>query len=135
MSVIRVKRVDEFKGEDVVLLAIDSAGLATFVAALNQAQRHGAARLHSRRRVHEFIIEASAADIELGSDRVVWRLDHVKAIEISEKLQVLSSDGPGHHYVDDMHTPAPTLVLSRDEYLSTSWLTSGKEPMFAEEDD
>jgi hypothetical protein len=32
-----------------------------------------------------------------------------------------------------MVNPPPTLVLSRDEYISPSWLTAGKEPIF--EDD
>jgi hypothetical protein len=40
------------------------------------------------------------------------------------------SERPGHHYVDDMLSPAPTLVLSRNQYLAPSWLTAGKEPIF-----
>lgn len=134
MNVIRVKRVSEFKGEDVVLLAMDHAGLDTFLAALTQAEQQGSSQLQRRGRVHDFVIEAGAADIELDDDRVVWRLDHTRAVEIIEKLKVLSSSGqPGHHYVDDMFSPAPTLVLSRDEYISPSWLTAGKEPTFGDE--
>lgn len=34
MKAIRVKRVTESKGDDVVLLAMDHAGLDTFLAAL-----------------------------------------------------------------------------------------------------
>jgi hypothetical protein len=134
MNVIRVRRVREFKGEDVVLLAVDGAGLDTLLAALTQAEQQGSSRLQRRGRVHDFVIEAVAADIELDDDRVVWRLDHTKAVEIIEKLTVLSCSGhPGHHYVDDMFSPAPTLVLSRDEYISPSWLTAGKEPIFGDE--
>jgi hypothetical protein len=131
MNVIGVRRVREFQGADVVLLAGDVAGLDTFLAALTEAQRHGLSRLQRRGRVHDFVIEASAANIELDDDRVVWRLGHTKAAEIIAKLQVLSSSGrPGHHYVDDMFSPAPILVLSCDEYISPSWLTAGKEPIF-----
>ena len=134
MNAIRVKRVSEFKGEDVVLLAMDHAGLDTFLAALTQAEQQGSSQLQHRGRVHDFVIEAGTADIELDDDRVVWRLDHTRAVEIIEKLKVLSSSGhPGHHYVDDMFSPAPTLVLSRDEYISPSWLTAGKEPIFGDE--
>jgi hypothetical protein len=62
------------------------------------------------RKGHDFVIEASAADIELDDDRVVSRLDHTRAVEVIEKLKVLSSSGhPCHHYVDDMFSPAPTL--------------------------
>jgi hypothetical protein len=134
MNAIRVKRVSEFKGEDVVLLAMDHAGLDTFLAALIQAEQQGSSQLQHRGRFHDFVIEAGTADIELDDDRVVWRLDHTKAVEIIEKLNVLSSSGhPGHHYVDDMFSPAPTLLLSRDEYISPSWLTAGKEPIFGDE--
>ncbi|OBH03274.1 hypothetical protein [Mycobacterium sp. E1747] len=132
MAVIRVKSVPEFRGEDVVLLAADRAGLDAFSAALTLAQQRGSSQLQHGRRVHEFVIEATAANIELSDDRVTWRLDDAKAGEIIEKAQVLAGNGgrPGHHYVDDMSGPAPTLVLSLNEYLSPSWLTAGKEPIF-----
>jgi hypothetical protein len=135
MNAIRVKHIREFKGDDVVLLAMDHAGLDTFLAALTQAEQQGSSQLQRRGRVHDFVIEAGAADIELDDDRVVWRLDHTRAVEIIEKLKVLrsSSGHPGHHYVDDMFRPAPTLVLSRDQYISPSWLTAGKEPIFGDD--
>lgn len=137
MTVIRVKGVPDFKGsENVVLLAADNAGLDAFAAALTLAQRNRVSYLKHGRRVHEFVIETGAASIELSDDRVVWRLDDAKACEIIEKAKVLTSNGgrPGHHYVDDMSSPAPTLVLSLDEYLSPSWLTAGKEPIFRDDD-
>lgn len=106
---IRVKRVPGFNGEDVVLLAAVTAGLEAFAAMLVLAQRRGSSHLRQLRRAHEFVIEAGAADIELSDDRVVWRLDEAKAGEIVEKARVLTSKGgrPGHHYVDDMSSPAP----------------------------
>ncbi|MEE6140453.1 hypothetical protein SKC41_29600 [Mycobacterium sp. 050128] len=136
MTVIRVKSVAEFRGEDVVLVAADSAGLAAFAEALALAQRIGLSHLTHGRRVHEFIIQAGAAAIELSDERVVWRLDDAKANEILDKAQVLTSSGgrAGHHYVDDMSSPASTLVLSVDEYLEPSWLTAGKEPIFGDDD-
>jgi hypothetical protein len=134
VNAIRVKRVSDFKGEDVVLLAMDHAGLDSFLVALTQAEQQGSSQLQRRGRVHDFVIEAGTADIELDDDRVVWRLDHTRAVEIIEKLQVLSSSGhPCHHYVDDMFSPAPALLLSRDEHISPSWLTAGKEPIFTDE--
>ena len=134
MNVIGVKHVPEFKGEDVVLLATDSAWLDIFLAALTEAQQQGSSRLQRRGRIHDFVIEAGGADVELHHDRVVWRLDQTKAGEIIEKLKVLGSSGhPCHHYVDHMFSPAPTLVLSRDEYRSPSWLTAGKEPIFTDD--
>jgi hypothetical protein len=134
MNVIRVRAIPEFNGEDVVLLAMDGAGIDTFLAALTQAGRQGWSRLQCRGRVHSFVIEAGAADIELDDGRVVWRLDRTRAVEIIEKFKVLSSSGhPCHQYVDDMVSPTPTLMLSRDEYISPSWLTAGKEQIFGDE--
>jgi hypothetical protein len=135
LTVIRVKSVRQFNGEDVVLVAADRAGLDTFTAALIEAQQHGSSLLQHRRRLHEFVIEPGAADIELNDDRVAWRLDPAKAREIIEKAKGLSGSGrPCHHYVDDMSGPEPALVLSLDEYLSPSWLTAGKEPIFPDDD-
>jgi hypothetical protein len=68
--------------------------------------------------IHEFRIEAGAADIELQDDRVVWRLDDAKAVEINEKLTAMRHrTDAGHHYVD-ISKPTHTLVLSRNEYVS-----------------
>jgi hypothetical protein len=135
MNAIRVKHVRNFKFEDVVLLAMDGDGLQTFLAAVTQAQRQGSGRLQRRKRVHDFVIEAGAADIDLADERVVWRLDREIAGEIIEALTGLGrSDRPCHQYVD-MAGPAPTLVLSKDEYIEASWLTAGKEPIFDDDED
>jgi len=130
--VIRLKLVHEFKGDGaVVLLAADGAGLDALTAALTEAKQRGSSRLRGRQRVHEFVVDVGAANLEIGPDRVLWRLDDAKASEILDGVGVLINGGaPGHVYVRDMVSPAPTLVLSRDEYLTPSWLTAGKEPMF-----
>jgi len=78
---------------------------------------HGSGQLENDGVTHQFVIEAGAADIELGENRVVWRLDHAKAVEIVEDLTVIGNDDrPGHNYVD-ISSPTRTLVLSRDEYV------------------
>jgi hypothetical protein len=118
MNIIRVELAPEFRGEDVVLRAMDGAGVTTFVTALTDAEQRGSSQLEHDGVTHQFVIQAGAADIELGANRVVWRLDHAKAAEIVEDLTVMSNnDRPGHNYVD-ISTPTNTLVLSRDEYVS-----------------
>jgi hypothetical protein len=119
MNIIRVELLPDFMwGDDVVLLAMDDAGVATFADALNDAVRLGASRLEHGGVMHEFVMQAGAADIEMGEDRVVWRLDRTKAVEIVDDLTAIrDADGPGHNYVD-ISTPTTTLVLSRDEYVS-----------------
>jgi hypothetical protein len=136
VNAIRVKHVRDFKGEDVVLLAMDGDGLQTFLAALTQAERHGSGRLQRRKRVHDFVIEAGAADIDLADERVVWRQDRAMAGQIIEALTGLGRSGrPRHQFVEDMASPAPTLVLSLDQYISPNWLTAGKEPIFGDDED
>ena len=117
MNIIRVELAPEFRGEDVVLLAMDGAGVTTFVTALRDAEQRGSSQLEHDGITHQFVIQVGAADIELGENRVVWRLDHAKAVEIVEDLTVMSNnDRPGHNYVD-ISSPTKTLVLSRDEYV------------------
>jgi hypothetical protein len=118
MNVIRVELAREFMwGDDVVLVAMDIAGLDIFTTAMNQAEQQGSARLDHGGVIHDFLVQDGAADIELHDARVVWRLDHAKAVEIIQDLTVLKDSGrPGHHYVD-ISKPTQTLVLSRDEYV------------------
>jgi len=117
MNIIRAELAPEFRGEDVVLLAMDGAGVTTFLTALRGAEQRGGSQLEHDGITHQFVIQAGAADIELGENRVVWLLDHAKAVEIVEDLTVMSNnDRPGHNYVD-ISTPTNTLVLSRDEYV------------------
>jgi hypothetical protein len=118
MNVIRVELAREFMlGDDVVLLAMDTAGLDTFTTAINHAEEHGACRLDHGGLIHDFRLQDGVADIELHDDRVLWRLDRAKAVEIMQDLTVLRDSGrPGHHYVD-IAEPMQTLVLSRDEHV------------------
>jgi hypothetical protein len=118
MTIIRVEFAPEFMwGDDVVLLAMDGAGVAAFAAALKDAERQGTSQLQHVGVTHEFVIQPGEADIALGDTRVIWRLDAAKAVEIVDNLDILSkSDRPGHQYVD-ISKPTDTLVLSRDEYV------------------
>lgn len=45
MNIVRVELAPEFKGEDVVLLAMDGAGVTTFITALRDAEQRGASEL------------------------------------------------------------------------------------------
>jgi len=121
MTIIRVEFAPEFMfGDDVVLLAMDGAGIAILVAALRKAERQGASQLQVGDVTHEFVLKPGEADVDLDGARVVWRLDSAKAVEIIDNLDILSSrDQPGHQYVD-ISKPAETLVLSRDEYVRKS---------------
>jgi hypothetical protein len=118
MTVIRAELAHEFMfGDDVVLLAMDTSGVSIFLAAMTEAESQGSSRLRIDQMDHEFRIESGAADVDLDNDRVVWRLDHAKALEIIELLAAMGDHtGAGHHYVD-ISAPAQTLVLSRNEYV------------------
>jgi ATPase subunit of ABC transporter with duplicated ATPase domains len=82
MNIIRVLLAPEFRGEDVALLAMNGAGVTTFVTALRDAEQRGSSELEHDEVTHQLVIQAGAADIELGEDRVVWRLARAKAVEI-----------------------------------------------------
>jgi hypothetical protein len=117
MNVIWVEFAEDFRGGNVVLLAMDGPGLGTLAAALREADRRGSSRLEHDGVTHVFLVRAGAAEVDLGGDEVRWRLDHAKAREILEHLTSMSdSDRPCHQYVD-ISSPTDTLVLSRDEYL------------------
>jgi hypothetical protein len=117
VNVIWVEFAEDFRGGDVVLLSMDGPGLDTFAAALGDAERRGSSRLEHDGVTHRFLVQAGAADVDLGDDEVLWRLDHAKAREILEHLTSMSDgDRPCHQYVD-IYSPTDTLVLSRDEYL------------------
>lgn len=117
MTVVRAELAPKFYfGDDAVLLAMDTAGVNTVLAALFQAERQGSSRIAHDGKIHEFLIDPGAADIELHDDKAVWRLDDATAIEIIELLTAMthSTTGAGHYYVD-ISAPTETLVLSRNE--------------------
>lgn len=117
MSVIHAELVEKmYMGDDAVLLAMDTAGVDTVLAALTQAAQQGSAGLNHGATIHQFRIEPGAADIEFRVGTVVWRLDAAVAGEIIELLtEMHDHPGSGHHYVD-ISKPADMLVLSRNEY-------------------
>lgn len=124
MSIIRVTYLPKFHlGEDAVLLAMDTAGLDVLTAALEQAHRRGEWRLEHQEQPHDFRVQDGAADLALHGERVEWRLDPAKIVEMTDKLTAMrNSVGPSHNYLD-ISTPANTLVLSVDEYTESTWLT------------
>jgi hypothetical protein len=90
MTIIRVEFAPDFRGEDVVLLAMDGAGVVAFAAALKDAAEQGSSQLQHGGVTHEYLIQADAADIDMDDIRVVWRLDPAKAAEIIEDDAVLT---------------------------------------------
>ena len=116
MSEIRAELVPDFRGETVVLLAMDSDGLDAFRSALARAAQQPSQLTHDGT-IHEFAIEDGNAVVELQAGHVTWRFARSKLAEVVEKLDAMkAAPGPCHHYVY-ISSPAETLVLSRDEYV------------------
>ncbi len=104
-------------GDEVVLLAMDGAGVAAVAEAVKDAELHGASELEHPALTHEFVVQPGDSTILIDGSHALWRLSPQVAREIAECLDALSeADKPGHHYVD-ISAPTDTLVLSRDEYL------------------
>ena len=70
MNIIRAELAPEFRGEDVVLLAMDGAGVTTFLTALRDAGQRGASQLEHDGITHQFVIQVDAADMK--SAKIVW---------------------------------------------------------------
>lgn len=118
MSIIRVDLAHEFMfGDDVVLLAMDGAGVTTFADALKNAVQQGQSRLTHDGVTHDFFVRTGESVIELDGASVVWKFDPAKVGEVIDNLDSLAGNNrPGHQYVD-IAKPTDTLVLSRDEYV------------------
>lgn len=120
MSEIRVELAPEFKGETVVLLAMDGGGLNAFTSAVAEAIQKkpgSSSHLGHAGATHVFAVEDDKADVELQPGCTTWRFSPSKLAEVLEKLEAMkASPGPCHHYVD-ISSPVETLVLSRDEYV------------------
>jgi archaellin len=118
MSIIRVNFMPEFAyGDDAVLLTVDGAGVDTLRTAVIRAINRGSSQLDHDGVTHLLQIEAGAADIDLQQTRVVWHLDLKSAHELELDLEILSNKGAAGHTYIDISNPAPTLVVSRDEYV------------------
>jgi hypothetical protein len=116
MTVFHVKP-DSYFG-DVVLAAADWDGLCIFQSAVRSAREGGQATFEIDGIQQRIVRECKAADIELRSQTVVWRLDDTKLVEILDKLlPLIDKEGAGHQYIDDLNSPAPTLMISVDEYV------------------
>lgn len=120
MTIFRVTFAEGFAlgNEDVVLAVADQEGLRVFQAAVLTARKEGEATFDIDGAKHRILRQPDAADVELGSETVVWRFDESKLVEIFDKnVPMLEQDFPGHQYIDYLNSPASTLVISVDEYL------------------
>ncbi|CAN5632317.1 hypothetical protein BH09ACT7_BH09ACT7_55260 [soil metagenome] len=85
MSVVRVNFLPEFYlGDDAVLLTLDGSGVNKVKDAVDEARNNRSSRFLHNGVPQEFHIEPGAATVDLSPNRVVWRLDHAKAAEISQ---------------------------------------------------
>jgi hypothetical protein len=41
----------------------------------------------------------------------------------------------GHHYVDEISSPAASLLITLNQYLTVTWLTERKRPIFFTDED
>lgn len=106
-------------GVPAILLSADRDGMRVFQSAVRSAQESGTAAFAFDSVSHTVVRHDGAADIELGPQTVLWRFDSARLTDILDLLApLIDSETPGHQYVDDIRSPAETLVLSVDEYLS-----------------
>lgn len=106
-------------GDDVVLVGADRDGMRMFQSAVRSAHHDGTASFEFDAIEHQVVRQDGAADIELGSQNVVWRFDDAKLAEMLNLIEPLVDIiKPAHNYFDDLNDPDATLMLSVDEYVS-----------------
>ena len=66
MNIICVEPAAEFRGDDVVLLAMDGAGLGSFLHALRDAEQRGSSLLEHDGVTHHFVTEVGGARYRTG---------------------------------------------------------------------
>lgn len=118
MSKLSISRRDDFKGDGVLLVAVDIAGLDHLQNALRRAVTAGVGGRELLQA--ETVLEVSVVDaghtVQLHANRTVWRMSSEKLDEIADKLMSLrESPRGGHHYVV-IDGPVQTLFLSVNEY-------------------
>lgn len=121
MAIFRAGFFPDFDwGDAVVLVGADRDGMRVFQSAVRSAHEDGSAAFEFESVHHRVVRQEGAADVDLRSESVVWRFDYARLIEMLALIEPLvDTDGPGHQYVDDLNSPATTLVLSVDEYVNT----------------
>jgi hypothetical protein len=103
-------------GYDAVLVGADRDGMRMLQSAVRSAHDNGAASFEFNTIKHHIVRQDGAADIELGSQTIVWRFDDATLAEMLDLIEPLVDIiEPAHNYLD-LNSPAETLILSVDEY-------------------
>ena len=118
MAIFRVGFFPDFNwGDDAVLIGADRDGMRMFQSAVRSAHDYGAASFEFDAIKHHVVRQDGAADIELGTQTIVWRFDTAKLVEMLNLIEPLVDIiKPAHNYFDDLNSPDATLILSVDEY-------------------
>src|SRR5205807_9182530 len=107
MAIFRVGFFSGFDcGYDAVLVGADRNGMRMLQSAVRSAHDDGAASFEFDAIKHHVVRQDGAADIELGSQAVVWRFDDAQLVEMLDLIEPLvDTEGAGHQYVD-LNSPA-----------------------------
>ncbi|MBO0880038.1 MAG: hypothetical protein J2P17_06665 [Mycobacterium sp.] len=98
-------------------MGADRNGMRMLQSAVQSAHDDGAANFEFDAIKHHVVRQDGAADIELGTQTIVWRFDDTKLVEMLDLIEPLVDIiKPAHNYFDDLNSPDTTLILSVDEY-------------------
>lgn len=93
MAKLRVQPFEDI-GDPAILVNADRNGMRLFQFAVRSAHEGGVATFEFDAVTHHVVREEGAADIELGTQTVVWRLDDAKLVEMLDLIAPLV-DTPG----------------------------------------
>ena len=107
----------EYFGDPAILVSADREGMGMLQSAVRSAHERGTATFQCAGVSHRVQRQEGAADLQLSPRAVEWRFDDHRLTEILDLIEPLV-DGArsGHQYVDDLHSPVETLVLSMNEH-------------------
>jgi hypothetical protein len=118
MSIIRFDVRPNFRGEMVMLLSMDSAGLTLFeekIRSLESSKQ--AVHFSAGNQEYTLTIGDEHAKIVRNDNSTTWFLTPEKKKEIADKLEAMEAAGqPCHQYVDQLDPDGP-LVISLNEYV------------------
>jgi|WetSurMetagenome_2_1015567.scaffolds.fasta_scaffold761826_2 hypothetical protein len=121
---LTIEMLDDFKGEDVILVSFNKEGLNDIEDALLRLKNIHSVFFgeSSSKTKYEFITDDSRDELVLSSECIQWLITKQKRDEILDKITAMKiASFPCHHYIDIQH-PTNTLVLSLDEYKTQSML-------------
>ncbi|MBP7264000.1 MAG: hypothetical protein KBB32_07485 [Spirochaetia bacterium] len=114
-EVIRVELLDEFKGDSVILVVLNSPGLILLQSTIAFLDNEGKAEVAAGGKLIALSI-STVDEVFFDKDRTNWEITEKTKRVLTDQLASMASFGaPCHHYLD-IERPVTSIILSLNEY-------------------